>query len=140
MMLGHLPGVAVKFFKLDPQDRQGFEVVGRQVAQDSGREKSCLHRYSLTCSRYFKLAGICFSETGDSSSRKYHFTPAFLAAFNTAGRSIWPVPRATSLLTSLLPVRRPVGVPFFISLRCISWKRLWYFCSSLAGSCPGCTI
>src|SRR2546425_1924148 len=93
-----------------------------------------------TCAKYFKLCGICCSDHGDSSSMKYHFTLAFFAARRIAGRSIWPVPKAASLVTSVWPVSRPVGVPFFMSLRCINSQRLAYLSRSFTGSWPGWTI
>src|SRR2546423_8887810 len=99
MVLGHLTGVAVELFELDVEHRERFEIVRGQVTEHSRREKGGLHRCSFTCSKYFRLTGICCSEIGDSSSIKYHFTPASLAAPSTAARLIWPVPSATSLLT-----------------------------------------
>src|SRR2546428_12796970 len=121
MMLGHLPCVAVELLELDSEHCQRLQIVGRQIAERARREKSCLHlSYNFTCSKYFRLTGICFSDTGDSSSMKYHFTPMSLAARKTAGKSIWPVPRVTSFVTSLWPVSSPVCVPFFMSLRCIN--------------------
>ncbi len=48
---------------------------------------------------------------------KYHFTPAFFAARSSDTMSIWPVPSATSAVTSGQGAFGPVGVPFFMSFR-----------------------
>src|SRR5204863_7407196 len=99
--------------------------------------RGCRPAQNFTRSRKRRLWGICCRELGDSSSMKYHFTPAFLAAFKIAGQSMMPVPSATSLVTSECPVNSPVGVPFFMSFTCINSKRCPYFPSSFTGSCPG---
>jgi hypothetical protein len=53
--------------------------------------------------------------------------------------SLAPVPRVTSLLTSVWPVRSPL-TPFFKSFTCINSNRFPYLLRSAAGSCPGWTI
>src|SRR3954465_630479 len=95
--------------------------------------RSPTQNQNFTVSRNFRLCGICSAASGDSSSIKYHFTPTFFAAFRMAGQSIFPVPSATSFVTSDFPVISPVLVPFFMSLRCINSQRLPYLSSSFTG-------
>ena len=56
--------------------------------------------YQRSSCIYFKLTGICCSERSDSSSMKYHFTPAWAAALKRGGKDILPCPTGASLFGS----------------------------------------